>query len=583
MLSAESSAEPGQWRTDRAPYLREPMDAIVDPLTTKIVLMFPAQSGKTEVINNVIGYYIDQDPAPILLMEPTLEIARAWSKDRFAPMLRDTPALRGKVKDPRSRDSGNTQLHKIFDAGHITMCGANSPASLASRPIRIVLLDEIDRYPPSAGSEGDPVKLAEARARTFLNRKIAVASTPTTKGMSRIEAEFETSDQRKFWVPCPHCGAYQIMMFKNIKWPKGEPENAAYYCAHCSAQVLDRDKPSMLAEGEWRAEGEFKGVAGFWINGLYSPWLTFAEIAAIWAEAKRQAERGNIEPLKVAVNTVLTESFIETGDTVRDDALFARREPYGPEVPEAAVILTAGVDIQDDRIEVQVDAFGPGEERWNIDHRILWGDTSAIPHDPRQGTTSAKDRTVWDDLDDWLLTAWEHESGATLPIACACVDSGHRTDEVYRFVRPRQKRRVFAVKGLSIPGRPIVARFTLQKHHGVKLFPLGVDTAKQRIYARLKVTEPGPGYMHFPMPRDEEYFRQLTSEQLMTKYYKGHPRKEWILPPGMRNEALDITVYALAALYIINPDIDRLAARLKTGVDPAPPRRRRIRSRGVER
>ena len=552
------------------------MDAFSDHLVTSVVLMFPSQTGKSEVFNNVTGYFIDQDPAPILFVEPTLELARAWSKDRIAPMLRDTPALNGKVKEPRTRDSGNTQLHKTFDGGHLTLCGANSAASLRARPVRIVLLDEIDGYPPSAGTEGEPCKLAEARARTFSNKKIGNASTPGIKDISRIEAKYEASDKRKYFVPCPHCGAFQVLMFKRLRWPDSKPEEAAYYCDPCGCEITDRDKPAMLRDGEWRAEKPFKGVAGFWINGLYSPWLTFAEIAVEWMEANEQKKRGNLEPLKVVINTILCETFEESGETVSDDKLFNRREAYGPKIPKAAVVLTAGADIQKDRIEVQVDAWGEGEERWNIKHHIIYGDPSQPPRDPKSNTPP----NIWDELDDYLLKTYEHESGAKMAVACAAIDSNYLTDNVYKFVRPRQPRRVFAIRGSTQRDKPIVSNPTWMKHARIRLFNIGVHQGKQRVYDRLKVEQPGPGYVHFPIARTVDYFRQLTIEKLVTRYYKGHPRKEWILPSGERNEALDITVYSHAALGIIRPNLARLTAG---GQSAARPRRRRgVISEGVK-
>jgi len=296
------------------------MDAVCDREVESIVIRASAQVGKTEILNNIAGYYIHQDPAPILLLQPTLEIAEAWSKDRFAPMIRDTAALSELIKDPRSRDSGNTLLHKKFPGGHITMAGANSPASLASRPIRIVLMDEVDRYPLSAGAEGDPRSLAKKRSTTFWNRKDIQASTPTVKGISPIDAAYENSDQRLYYVPCTHCGEYQYLKWAQVKWDK-EPEEAYYVCECCGVVLTDSDKPAMLAAGEWRAEMPFKGVAGFHLSELYSPWVTFGQIAKNFTIAKLLPET-----LKTWVNTSLGESWEEAGEGLDEDSLMGRRE-----------------------------------------------------------------------------------------------------------------------------------------------------------------------------------------------------------------------------------------------------------------
>ena len=274
------------------------MDSINDPGVHTVVVMSSAQVGKTEILNNIVGYHIHQDPAPILCVQPTVEMGKTWSKDRLAPMLRDTPALRGRVKDARSRDAGNTTQHKQFPGGHITIAGANSAAGLASRPIRVVLLDEVDRYPPSAGSEGDPVRLATKRTTTFWNRKILLTSTPTIKGLSRIELAFESSDKRRFWVPCPHCGEFQVLAWSGVKFaPLG------YQCAGCQGLWTDTQRWWAVARGEWRAEGESKGVAGFHLNELYSPWVTTAEMVESFLEAKKSPET-----LKTWVKTTLGET-----------------------------------------------------------------------------------------------------------------------------------------------------------------------------------------------------------------------------------------------------------------------------------
>jgi phage terminase large subunit GpA-like protein len=369
-LSPEASAEPGRWYTSRAEYLRGIMDAISDPAIRQVAVMSSAQVGKTEFILNVIGYHIDRDASPILCIQPTLQMAQAFSKDRLAPMLRDTPKLQGKVKDPRSRDSGNTTLHKVFPGGHITIAGANSAAGLASRPVRIVLCDEVDRYPSSAGTEGDPIRLAAKRATTFWNSKLVTVSTPTVKGASRIEAEWLDSDQREYHVKCPHCGASQTLKWRNVHWEEDKPQTACYTCEECGVTWTDADRFKAIKAGEWIATQPESGVAGFRLSGLYSPWVPLDDAVRDFLEAKKLPET-----LRVWVNTFLGETWEEQGDGIDEANISARREAY-ENVPDAVHLLTAGVDVQDDRVEVEVLGHGRDEETWSIDHAIIYGDPS---------------------------------------------------------------------------------------------------------------------------------------------------------------------------------------------------------------
>jgi phage terminase large subunit GpA-like protein len=299
------------------------MDSVTDPSVHTIVVMKSAQIGWTEIINNIVGYFIDQDPCPIMVIQPTEHLAETWSKDRLAPMIRDTACLTKKVRDSKSRDSGNTILHKNFPGGHLTAIGANAPSNLASRPIRIVLPDEVDRYPASAGAEGDPINLAQKRTRTFFNRKLMMGSTPTVKEASRIELAFEDSDQRRYFVPCPDCNEFQTLKWAQVQWLKNEPDKAYYVCEHCGSCIQESSKHWMVRQGEWRATKPFSGTAGFHIWEGYSPWSTWGELAVDFLKAKR-----NTETLKTFVNTSLGETWEEAGETVDPDSLFYRREQY---------------------------------------------------------------------------------------------------------------------------------------------------------------------------------------------------------------------------------------------------------------
>jgi len=532
-LSSEASAEPGTWRTDRAPYQRGIMDASSDPLIREIVVMKSAQVGWTEILNNTIGYHVDQEPAPTLLLQPTLEMAEAWSKDRLAPMIRDTPTLRDRIADPKARDSGNTLLHKRFTGGHLTIVGANSPAGLASRPIRVLLCDEVDRFPVSAGAEGDPIDLARRRTATFRNRKILMGSTPTVKGQSRIEAAFEQSDQRYYFVPCPHCETFQRLVWSQVKWPENEPEHAGYVCEGCGTILTDADKPGMLARGEWRGSRPFNGIAGFHISEIYSPWSSWPEMAQAFLRAKKFPET-----LQTWINTALGETWEEKGEGVESGSLMSRREPYTTSaLPQGVTTITAGVDVQDDRLEVFVYGWGQDEEAWLLEHKVLRGD-------PGQDA-------IWGDLDHYRKQAWPIEDGRRLMIEATAVDSGgHFTQQVYRYCVKRKAQRVFAIKGMAGAGR--LAWPKLGKRQGAArapVFVIGVDTIKSLIYGRLKVATPGPGYFHFPESADANFFEQLTSEVLLHKVLQGRRVSYWKpKSTSVRQEALDGTVYAYAAL-----------------------------------
>lgn len=530
------------------PYLQGVMDAVNDPAVTDIVFMSGAQVGKSEAILNIIGRQMHLDPCPMLMLQPTLEMAEAFSKDRIAPMLRDTPALRGLVRDARSRDSGNTLLQKIFPGGHLTLAGANSAASLASRPIRIVLKDEVDRYPVSAGTEGDPSALADKRTATFYNAKRIAVSTPTIKGKSRIEAAYLQSDQRRFWVPCVHCGEHQVLRWANVRWPDGQPAKAAYVCEHCGAEIGDHQRVQMVRRGEWRAGAPFNGTAGFHINELYSSWSLMAEIVDRFIKAKPYPER-----LKTWVNTTLGEVWEQDGDSSDPEGLESRAEPYALRtVPAGALLLQITTDVQKDRLEVAIWGFGRGEQAWIIDTHVIHGDPD-------------KD-DVWDQLLEYCARPMDHELGGQIVPPSVFIDSGGlSTQAVYNFCRDNKVRdipgfgqqRFWALKGANTQTAPILGTPSLvdvdvngrKIKGGVKLWPVGSYAAKGLVYGRLKIGEPGPGYIHFSADLPPAFYQQLTAERLVTKYVKGFPRFEWHLPDGARNEQLDLCAYAFAGAY----------------------------------
>ena len=574
MLSATSSAEPGRWRNERTPYLTEIMDCLsASHPTRRVVFMKGSQLGATECGNNWVGYVIHHTPGPMLFVEPTVDLAKSESKQRVAPMIEETSVLRDRVSEARSRDSGNTILLKEFRGGILAMIGANSAKALRRMPARYLFLDEVDGYPGDVGGEGDPVAIAEKRTTTFPRRKIFIVSTPTIKGLSRIEKEFLASDQRRYFVPCPDCGNMDWIRWENIRWEERKPETARLACLACGELIEEWHKTEMLERGEWRPTSEADGrTVGFHLSGLYSPmgWNSWAGCVAEFVQSKEDPFK-----LKTWVNTILGETWEERGDSVDPQSLLARAERFPAEVPHGVGILVASVDVQGDRLEVAVKGYGAAEESWLIAYHQIYGDP-------------AKDET-WFELDQFLKTRFTHESGQEMKIECTTLDTGGlHTEEAYKFCRTRLSRRVFAIKGGGDQGKPLVGRPSKHNRYRVNLFVLCVDSGKETVYSRLRVGTPGPGYMHFPDWIDQEYVDQLTAEKAIRKYVKGRGAvKQWV-KLRERNEALDLEVYALAGLYILGLPLVRSlperAARFSVKPDgkekDTQPRKRRHRRKG---
>ncbi len=554
-LSQEASAEPGQWNTERAPYQREIMDAVNDAGVEEVIIMSSAQVGKTELILNIIGYYIDYDPSPILCLQPTLEMAQTFSKDRLAPMFRDTPVLRGKVKSVKTRDSGNTILHKVFPGGHITMAGANSAAGLASRPIKVVLMDEVDRYPASAGTEGNPIKLAEKRTATFWNRKKIKVSTPTIKGRSQIEKEYLESSKEEWCVPCPCCGRYQP-----YEWGRIHFSDVTMECKFCRERLKEHEWKEN--PGKWIASApEVRRKRGFHLNEMASPWKHWEEIISEFREADRELkEYGDPEKMKVWINTSLGETWEEKGKSVDEGSLLSRREEYEADLPDGVLLVTAGVDVQDDRFEVEVTGWGKGYESWGILYR-------RIPGDMEQEAT-------WDRLERFLDMELYFGSKSSLMIACTCIDTGgHYTTEAYKFLRKmeRKQKRIFGIKGMGGEGIPLVYKVSRNNIERVPIFLLGVDSGKEILMTRLCTKEEGPGYCHFPTNEDrgydETYIRGLSSETRVVSMKDGRAVLKWVKKSGARNEPLDLRNYSTAAAEILRPDWDVLEKKVRQGIN----------------
>ncbi len=544
MLSQKASAEPGRWRTERTPYLREIMDELSPSSPSqRVVLMAGAQIGKSETGNNWLGFVIHHAPGPMLLVQPTVDTAKRFSKQRLAPMIEETPILKERIADNKSRDASNSMMAKEFQGGVLLITGANSATGLRSMPIRYLFLDEIDAYPLDVDGEGDPIQLAEKRTTTFARRKVYMCSTPTVKDVSRIEREYLRSDQRKYFVPCPHCGHKQHLRWAQLKWTDDDPQTAAYACEECGTLIEERHKTDMLAAGEWQATAPGDGkTVGFHINTLYSPlgWKSWAEIAAEFMQAK-----GDAALLKTFVNTVLGETWEEEYATkLGADDLKSRVEFYTPGVaPARALAVTCAVDVQDNRLAVKLVGWGRDEEGWVIDHMEIYGD-------PGQ-------QKVWAQLDEVILKPVAHELAQPVKISATAIDSGgHFTAEVYAYCRDRRQHNVFAIKGQSQRGKAPIGKPTRVDLNwkgrtiksGAEVYPVGSDTIKSTIFARLKLNEPGPGYLHFHAELPGDYFDQLTAEKQVTRYVKGFPVREWVKKSGARNEALDVMVYNYAAL-----------------------------------
>lgn len=610
VLSSVTSPEPGRWRTSRTPYLREIMDnmSAYSPVAFQAVQK-GVQIGMSEAGFNTVGYTIHHSPGPLMYVMPSLDMAKKFSKSRIDPMIEGSPALRERIKPARARDSGNTIFSKEFDGGIFVLTGANSESGLRGLPMRVLVLDEVDGYPVSAEESGDPVTLAIDRTSAFsARRKIFMLSTPLLKATSRIGKAFRDGDRRYYNVKCEKCGHLQPITWKSIRWDRDEdgnhlPETAAFECQYfdpetgevCGHRHHEHRKAFLLAEengAKWvpTAKPVRPDYRSYHISALYSPWYS-------WSECVRRFLKDKEDPalFQTFTNNVLGEEWddLELG-RIDPATLLAKREEYpagtpdtmaeaGQTIPDGAALLTAGVDVQPDRLELEVVGWGRDEESWSIDHQVFPGDPSS--------------NEVWDQLDDYLQGRWPHrafESG--IGISAVAIDTGGaNTQDAYRFVRPREGRRWWGIKGYA-GKRPVWPRKPSRNNKGkINLYAVGVDSAKEVIMARLGKVGPdvsGAGACHFNMLWDQERFDQLTVEVKKTKYVKGYPVVEWWKPDKARNEAIDCRVYAYAVLQglilagvSLNKEANRIAARLGPSVpapetkpdpEPAPEPERRI-------
>lgn len=584
MLSAEASAEPGRWRTDRAPYQREIMNAFTQYKIWKIAVMSASQIGKSDIMNNVIGRYSHIAPAPIMMIQPTIEMAQDYSKSRIAPMIRDTKVLREIYRDVKTRETGNTILSKIFPGGRLIMGGANSPAGLASRPIKILLADEVDRFPDSAGTEGDPVDLAAKRMTTFWDKRLGLFSTPTIAGESRIEEEYLQGTQEEWQHECPNCHEYHLLTHRQMVTDhqtvvdkKGNKHatvrSVKWRCPDCgfsfTEEQMRRAPQKFVAQN---ASALAKGVRSFFVNCWTSPWLTWAGVMQEWLEAEGDPERE-----KVVVNTRFGEPYERKGAFESTDKFLQRREPYGAELPDGVLILTAAVDVQDNRLEYEICGWGKGEECWGIKKGIILG----VP----------ENQEVWAALDEQLDREYRFKNGTGLIVPRTFIDSGgHYTKEVYVYSLRRLARQCFAVKGASTAGVPIIhkyAKVTTVRGRTIPLVLIGTDSGKQYVMDRLSISVPGPKYFHFPLDKQENeavseilwnrgyddiYFRGLIAEQKVARKKNGRVVWQWEnIAKDKRNEPLDLRVYNLACLHSMNVDWEQLEQLVNSGnIDEKP-------------
>lgn len=565
VLPSKGAAEPGPYRSARTPYLREPMDCLstLSPVQ-ETVLMFAAQTGKSESGNNWVGYVIDCAPGPMLLVQPTVDNVKRYSKQRIAPMIAATPSLAEKILENKSREGGNTIQEKEFPGGMLIMGGANSAAGLRSMPIRYLFADEISNWPADVDGEGDPLELAEARTSTFgRKRKILKTSTPSVRGACRVEAEFLKTDRRRYFVPCPHCEHPHILEWANFIIPRRDdgtklPQAAHMACPRCGGVIEEHHKTAMLDAGHWRAtapENSDPTRRGYHLSALYSPigWKSWAVIARQWIEAQ-----GNPTKLQAFINNVLAETWEVTGQRQDAGELAGRAEDYGADpLPAGVVLLTAGTDVQPDRLETEIVGWGAGDETWSIDYLVTEGD----PNSP----------LVWQLHNANVINrVYTRADGVQLRVARCAVDTGgENTAAVYEYVRSNEGGGVvIGTKGVPGEAKPVISAPSRNNKGKINLFLIGTFTAKDLVVGRLKITEPGPGYCHYPTRYPEEYYKGLTAEEVRFKQEKGFTVREWH-KIRKRNEPFDCRVLALAAYTSLNVRIDELVAAMEAGAAPA--------------
>ena len=551
-LSVESSAEGGRWRT--LPYQKGIMDAVTDPDIEQISVMKSARVGYSKILNHIIAYHIHNDPCPIMIVQPTIEDATGYSKEEIAPMLRDTKCLQGLVSDAKAKDGQNTLLQKLFPGGNLSLVGANSPRGFRRVSRRIVLFDETDGYPASAGTEGDQIKLGIKRTEFYANRKIVAGSTPTVKDFSRIEKLFKQTDQRRYYVPCPKCNHMQYLKWANFECFENDASTTIYKCEKCNHHIPHNKKRWMVERGEWRSTAPYNGKhVGFhiWAAYSYSPNATWQNLMEEYLACKNDQEQ-----LKTFINVTCGEVYEDEYHTKASaDGLSKRasEETYKEGVPPKEVlILTLGIDVQDDRLSMSVIGFGRNEEMYLIDRKVIYGSPARAD--------------LWKQLDEVLQSKYTNEEGEELKIDTAAIDTGgHYTQETYQYVRERKQLGIIGVKGMGQKGKPALGKPSKVDinfsgkvlKRGFELFPVGVDTIKTTLHNKLKDAEVGQGYIHFYPTTKASYFEELTAERQILKYKNGYQERVWVKKNNQANEALDEMVYAYASFQRLLQKYDR--------------------------
>lgn len=551
-LGSSESPRQGRWNNNLLPFLVEIMDCMsVRSPIQKVVFKKSAQVGATEGANNVVGYVADVAPNRIMMVQSSISTAKKMSKLRIKPLIDSTPALKIKFKPSRSRDSGNTTLLKEFSGGAFMLAGANSAAELRMISVRYLILDEVDSYPDDLEDEGSPIDLAIMRTENYGKRKkVFILSTPKKDGNSHIQSEFLATDQRYYFVPCPHCGHMQKLEMKRLKWDLANslPVNLRYECAACPVPILPHQKQKMLEGGEWRVtepKNVDPTVRGYHINALYS-----AEIFQSWQQiaTKFVKAQNNVVKLKTFTNTALGEVWVDKGEAPDWEKVYGLRETYRiGTISNDVYFITAGVDVQADRLEVAVVGWGKNFESWDITYEVIMGNTAL--------------KDVWEKLGTLANRQWKRPDGIVLPILRMCVDSGYNTHTVYNFARQWDPERIIPVKGqdaqvttLTLP-KVVDVNFEGKKVGEVKLWNIGVTLLKKEFFGFLSL-RPKPeggyptGYCHFP-EYSEDHFRGLVSEKLVYKSNKAGKRTYQWVKTYERNEPLDTRIYARAAAEIV--------------------------------
>ena len=566
VLSPRSSNEFGAWRTSRVPYLKEPMDLLSaeEVHIQKVVLMFGCQLGKSEMGLNFMMYCIDQNPAPILMVAPSLDQCKKMAIQRLEPAFDETPCIKDKLPPKRAKDKSNSMFMKEFPNGLLMLTGSNSSTGLRSAPIRYLFMDEVSSFQQSVSStsgieEGDPCSLAEKRTTNYPNRKILLTSTPTEKGNCRIEQEFNNSDMRYYHIKSPCCGGFQTLNFKQFRWTNGKPETVEYECALCGERFTEAYKTKMLTEGKWIASKPIKNkTAGFHLSSLYSPagWANWETIVAEKEEADESPAM-----IRSWLNTRLAETFDESYMlSITVDTLLDKVDDYLPtEIPKEVLCLVAGVDVQggetkqgkttkDARLECSVYGISESvikgkEELWLIEHIVINGD-------PTQNE-------VWEGLDIVLNSEYNHPNGGKLKIQAMAIDSGGlATHSVYNYCSQRKAKGVIPIKGSSLQNQPIIKAGSnvninlkrVKTATSVQLYTVGGDTIKDELFPRIKMMKG----IHFHKETNEEFFKELTGEYKDSKLNNRRRRVyRYVRKKGQSVEKLDCLCYAYSAWHFI--------------------------------